>query len=77
VVASSVAGVDPGFAFVPRGVTTRIESESVGLLGDDGTIEIDIVNRAAPGETYTATRTRLTGTRVADLTPPVAARGPD
>ncbi len=73
VVVSTVPGVDPGFAFIPRGVTTRILSESVGLVSADGTLSVDIVSRAAEGETYTATRTRLSGQRIDDLTPDVAA----
>jgi hypothetical protein len=72
IVVSTVPGVDPAFAFIPRGVTTRIVSESVGLVSPDGSISVDIISRAAEGETYTSTRTRMTGIRIDDLTPKVA-----
>jgi hypothetical protein len=69
VVVSTVPGVDPGFAFIPRSVTTRIVSESVGLLSPDGSITVDIVNRAAPGEIYLSTRSRMSGKRVETVAP--------
>ena len=63
-VISSVPGVDPGFAFVPRTVTKRIVSTSVAKIAPDGSIEIEINNRGAEGEQYDPTRTRLLGRRV-------------
>lgn len=63
-VISSVPGVDPGFAFVPRMVTARIVSTSVATLAPDGSITIELHNHAAEGEQYDPTRTRLVGRRV-------------
>jgi hypothetical protein len=63
-VISSIPGVDTGFAFVPRMVTTRIVSSSVAHVAPDGSIEIEIENRAAEGEQYDPTRTRLFGRRL-------------
>ncbi len=64
VVISSVPGVDPGFAFVPRTTTTRIVSRSVATISDDGSVEMLIENDPAPGETYAKTRTTLKGSKV-------------
>lgn len=64
VIVSTVPGVDPGFAFVPRTTTTRIVNQSVTTLGADGSVEIDIENRPAEGETYAPTRTTLKGHRI-------------
>jgi hypothetical protein len=63
-VISAVPGVDTGFAFVPRMTTTRIVSNSLATVQPDGSIEIEIENRAAEGELYDATRTRMLGFRV-------------
>lgn len=72
-VISAVPGVDTGFAFVPRIVTTRIVSDSVARIRPNGTITIEIENRAEAGQDYRPTRTRLTGRRVSgDTTPPTA-----
>jgi len=74
-VISAVPGVDTGFAFVPRIVTTRIVSDSVAKIRPNGTITIEIENRPESGQDYRPTRTRLTGRRVsADTTPPRGAR---
>ncbi len=73
-VISTVPGVDPGFAFVPRTVTTRIDSVSIAKVSPDGSIEIELENRGAAGEQYEPTRTRLIGRRVAGATElPVAS----
>ena len=64
VVVSTVPGVDPAFAFVPRTTTTRIVNESVTKIAADGSVEIDIENRPAEGERYSPTRTTLRGRRV-------------
>jgi hypothetical protein len=68
-VISSVPGVDTGFAFIPRMVTTRLVSESVATLTSDGAVTIDIENRGADGEDYRATRTRISGHRIPDSGP--------
>ncbi len=65
IVVASVPGVDTDFAFIPRAVTTRIESVSKASVGADGSLVIEIDNVAAPGERYGATHTRLVGERVA------------
>lgn len=64
IVASAVPGVDSGFAFVPRVVSTRIVSNSLGRLRPDDSLEIEIESEAEPGQSYQPTRTRLTGVRV-------------
>ena len=66
-VAASVPGVDVGFAFVPRDVSTRIVSKSEARLFDDGTVRIEIENEPATGAEYSPTRTILVGYRVGDL----------
>ncbi len=59
-----VPGVDPGFAFVPRTVTTRLVSKSVTTIADDGTLMITIENQPAEGEQYAPSITTLRGRRV-------------
>ena len=66
-VASSVPGVDVGFAFVPREVSTRIVSTSEARLFADGSVRIEIENAPASGAEYAPTRTILVGYRVGDL----------
>jgi hypothetical protein len=66
-VAASVPGVDVGFAFVPRDVSTRIVSTSEAQLFEDGTVRIEIENEPAAGADYSPTRTILVGYRVGDL----------
>ena len=76
VVISTVPGVHPGFAFVPRMVTTSLISASKTQIEDDGSITIELENRAAPGAEYVPTLTRLKGVRVArqgQVPPPVAS----
>ncbi len=77
-VIAAVPGIDPGFAYIPRTVTTRIASKSVATVADDGTVQIQIENQPGPGEQdYRPSRTTLRGTRVAsaatDAARPVAA----
>lgn len=68
IVVSSVPGVDTGFAFIPRLVSARIVSDSVGEFQPDGTLHIEIESRADEGEIdYQATRTRMRGKRVGDI----------
>jgi hypothetical protein len=78
IVASTVPGVDPGFAFVPRAVSTRIVSDTTATLRADGTLTIDIRSRAAEGHEYASTVTTLTGVRVPGIgeLPDVAAPPP-
>lgn len=64
-VMATVPGIDPGFAFVPRMVSTRITSSSVATLGADGSLAVEIENQPAAGEEYAPTRTTLRGQRVA------------
>ena len=62
VVASSVPGVDVGFAMIPRGVGPRVASSSSAEFFVDGSVRIRIQNRPAEGEEqYDATTTRLVG----------------
>ncbi len=63
-VMGTVKGVDTAFAFVPRMVSARIRTTSVATLLPDGTIEVEIENQPAPGETqYKPTHTKLRGSR--------------
>jgi hypothetical protein len=63
-VVTTVPGVDPGFAFIPRMVSTRIVSTSVTRLEPDGSVEIELANAPEEGEDYSPSRTLLTGKRV-------------
>ena len=63
-VVTTVPGVDPGFAFIPRMVSTRIVSTSVTRLEPDGSVEIELTNAPEAGEDYLPTRTVLSGRRV-------------
>jgi hypothetical protein len=63
-VMATVPGIDPGFAFVPRMVSTRIRSSTVATVATDGSVQIEIENQPAPGEDYAPTRTTLRGSRV-------------
>jgi hypothetical protein len=82
-VISSVPGIDPGFAFIPRTTTTRLESKSLTTIAADGSVVIEIENQGATGEVYTPSRTTLRGIRIgapgiAGLKgePPPVAAGP-
>lgn len=66
IVVSSVPGVDTGFAFIPRRVSTRIVSTSTGEFGPDGTLSLEIESRADEGQSYLSTRTRMRGKRIGD-----------
>lgn len=64
-VMATVPGVDPGFAYVPRMVSTRLVSHSIATVAADGSVQIEIDNEAAPGEEgYVPTRTTLSGVRI-------------
>jgi hypothetical protein len=70
IVVAGAPNVDPGFAYVPRTVGTRIVSSTKGTLGEDGSITLEIESEPAPGETYAATRTTLKGSFAAPLRTP-------
>jgi hypothetical protein len=63
-VVATVPGVDPGFAFIPRMVSTRIVSTSVTRIDPDGSVRIELANAPEGDEDYSPTRTVLTGKRV-------------
>ena len=63
-VIAMIPGVDPAFAYVPRTVTKRLVSTSVGTIAADGSMTIEIENQPAEGEEYVPTRTTLRGHRV-------------
>ena len=65
-VVSTVPGIDPGFAFIPRTVSTRITSKSTAVVANDGSVTIEIESEAAPGQEYLQTRTSLHGRRIGD-----------
>ncbi len=62
--ASTVPGVDAGFAFIPHAVSPRVESTSTAEFFADGSVRMEIRNRAAEGAEYTPTRTTLVGYRL-------------
>ena len=64
-VLQKVPGVDTNFAFVPREVGPRIASTWTARLDKDRTLVVELSNRPAKGEQYSATTTKLRGTRVA------------
>jgi hypothetical protein len=68
-VVASVPGVDPGFAFIPRSVSTRIVSQSVTRIAPDGSVKIELSNAPEEGAEYLPTRTVLTGRRVSQVGP--------
>ncbi len=70
IIISGAPNVDPGFAYVPRSVGTRIISKTKAILAEDGTIAIEIESEPAPGETYASTRTTLKGSFAAPLRTP-------
>jgi hypothetical protein len=72
-VISSVPGIDPGFAFIPRTTTTRLVSKSVTTIAADGSVVIEIENSPALGEIYAATHTTLRGSRIGE--PGIAGAG--
>lgn len=79
-VMATVPGIDPGFAFVPRMTSTRIVSKSTARVAADGSVQIQIESQPAEGETYTPTRTILSGFRVSStnvLEDSIAARRPE
>jgi len=79
IVVSTVPGIDPAFAFIPRITSVRIVSNSVTSIAADGSVVIQIENQPAAGEDYSPSRTALRGIRIgAQLDaggrlPPIAA----
>ena len=63
-VMATVPGVDPGFAYIPRMISTRIQSTSVATVARDGTVDVEIRNTPVEGQEYSPTLTTLHGTRV-------------
>jgi hypothetical protein len=63
-VITTIPGIDPAFAYIPRTTTTRLVSNSVTTLAPDGSVVIEIANTAAAGEIYTPSRTTLRGSRI-------------
>ena len=60
-VISTIPGIDPAFAYIPRTTTTRLVSDSLTTIETDGSILIKIENAAAAGEIYAPTKTTLRG----------------
>lgn len=75
-VMTTVPGVQPDFALVPRALSARVVSESWASVERDGSVSIEIANRGAPGESYASTRTTLRGTRVSAAGLGAVASGP-
>jgi hypothetical protein len=48
-VVATVPGVDPGFAFIPRQVSTRLVSSASGTVAKDGTATLQVESQGAPG----------------------------
>jgi hypothetical protein len=63
-VISTVPGIDPAFAFIPRTTSTRLVSNSISSIAADGSVVIQIENAPAKGEDYAPSRTTLRGVRV-------------
>jgi len=65
IVMATVPGIDTQFAFIPRFVGPRIVSTTAARLADDGRLTVEIESQPAEGETYAATRTTVSGMRIA------------
>jgi hypothetical protein len=63
-VIQTVPGVDTDFAFVPRNVGPRIQSDWKAQIRPDGTLVVELTNSPEKGETYSPTKTTLKGKRV-------------
>ena len=66
IVASRIPGIDSQFTLVPPSFGVRIVSTSTGTVNDDGSLTLEIENRAAEGQEYIPTRTTVRGERRAD-----------
>ena len=76
-VMATVPGVDPGFAFIPRLVSTRIRSSTVATVSADGTVTVKIESTPAAGAQYAPTRTTLRGSRISAAGFEIPTRSPD
>ena len=65
-VVSTVPGVDPSFAFVPRVVSLRLQSVTLALFEADGQVTMESTNQPGEGEDYIPTRSILKGERIAE-----------
>lgn len=68
-VESLVPGVDPGFAYIPRSVTTRITSTSRVEITPEGEAVMTIENQGAEVDNeyiYVPSKTRMTGRRIGE-----------
>ena len=74
-VISTIPGIDPAFAYIPRTTTTRLVSTSLTTIANDGSVLIKIENAPAAGEIYAPTHTTLRGSRTGD-SPIAGAREP-
>ncbi len=68
IVASTVPGIDPGFAFIKRDIGTSIVSSTSAIIQPDGSITVEIANQPEEGAEYIPTHTTLNGIRVAKET---------
>jgi hypothetical protein len=66
---SEVPGVDAGFVGMPRAVTARVRSTSLGTVEADGSIRVELENVGEAGAAYEPTRTTLTGKRLESAFP--------
>lgn len=65
-VVSTVPGVDPSFAFVPRVVGLRLTSMTIAQFDADGRVTMESANQPGEGEDYLPTRSTLAGERIAE-----------
>jgi len=65
IVASRVPGIDSRFTLIPPAFGVRIVSSSKGTVSDDGSLQVEIENQPAEGESYRPTRTKLRGVPIA------------
>lgn len=73
-VMATVPGVDPGFAFVPRVVSTRLDATSTAEVSAAGDLRLELASRSSGGESGVPDRITLHGSRVPD--PLGVAAGP-
>lgn len=65
IVASTVPGLDVGFAYIPHGVSPRVSSTSRAEFFEDGSVRVEIENApSAEGSDYQPTKTVLVGYRL-------------
>ncbi|MCH6563028.1 MAG: hypothetical protein IH800_11525 [Myxococcales bacterium] len=76
IIMAQVPGVDAKFAFIPRFVGPRLVSSTVARLGEDGLLTVEIESEPSEGQTYAATRTTVSGTRIAPAPAPKSGAKP-